>query len=145
MSKCTRDSSRRLFDKRMWSARVLAKYWALQLPATALLIAVLYLLQHRLGIATWLLWCVVGLWTVKDACLYPFLWRAYDPDPVDAAFSLDGARGIATERLDPSGYVHVRGELWRAELMQGVSPVDRGTRVRVQKMRGLTLVVEPLD
>lgn len=36
------------------------------------------------------------------------------------------ARGIAKEKLDPSGYVQVRGELWKAEVWGGGPPVDAG-------------------
>jgi hypothetical protein len=42
MFSSTSASSKRPKDRRrMWSGRVLAKYWALQLPATALVIVVL--------------------------------------------------------------------------------------------------------
>jgi len=54
-----------------------------------------------------------------------------------------GAQGIAKERLAPSGYVQVRGELWKAELMEGSPPLEKGDRVRVEGVRGLRLVVQP--
>jgi membrane protein implicated in regulation of membrane protease activity len=40
----------------------------------------------------------------------------------------------------PVGQVFVDGELWEAECAQGA---DIGARVRIQSVRGLTLVVEP--
>jgi len=56
-----------------------------------------------------------------------------------------GKRGIVSKRLDPSGYVQVYGELWRAEQLGDKPPVEEGRPVRVQKMEGLTLYVEPED
>ncbi len=54
-----------------------------------------------------------------------------------------GARGIAKERLAPSGYVFVRGELWKAVLMKGSPPIEEGEGVLVHAKEGLTLVVQP--
>ena len=133
--------SPKAIEKRLWSARVLGKYWALQIPGTVLLIVILHLLQDRLGLSTWLLWGIVGFWVAKDVALYPVVWRSYDAGYPATQHSLDGARGVATERLDPSGYVRVRGELWRAELARGARPVDKDEPVQVRAMRGLTLIV----
>ncbi|NIO42199.1 MAG: hypothetical protein GTO41_19820 [Burkholderiales bacterium] len=132
-------------ERRLWSARVLGKYWALQIPGTVLLVVILHLLQDRLGLSTWLLWGIVGFWVAKDVALYPVVWRSYDPGYPATLHSLDGARGVATERLDPAGYVRVRGELWRAELVHGARAVKKGERVRVQSMRDFTLLVIPED
>lgn len=54
-----------------------------------------------------------------------------------------GARGIAKERLAPSGYVFVRGELWKAVLMKGSPPIEEREGVLVHAKEGLTLVVQP--
>ncbi len=125
----------------MWSAQVLGKYWLLQVPEVALLVIILLLLQKGFGIPTWALWSVVALWIAKDAALYPFVWRSFDPEYPATSHSLDGEHGVATERLDPSGYVRVRGELWRAELARGARAVEKDERVQVQEMRGLTVIV----
>jgi membrane-bound serine protease (ClpP class) len=53
-----------------------------------------------------------------------------------------GERGFAKERLAPKGYVRVRGELWRAETINGGPPIERGQSVKIVKMDGLTLFVE---
>lgn len=129
--------------RRMWSAAVLTKYWLLQLPGTAFVALILYLLRDTLGLPTWMLWSIIGIWVAKDVALYPLLWRSYDPNPIGTAHSLEGARGIAVDRLAPMGYVRVQGELWRAELTYPAAPVERGTPVRVHAVRGLTLLVEP--
>jgi membrane protein implicated in regulation of membrane protease activity len=128
-------------EKRIWSAQVLGKYWLLQLPEAALVVVVLLLLQEWLQFPPWLTWSLAGLWVAKDAALYPFVWRSFDPGYPATLHSLDGEDGVATERLDPSGYIRVRGELWRAELARGARPVDKDEPVRVQAMRGLTVIV----
>jgi len=128
-------------EKRIWSAQVLGKYWLLQLPEAALVVVVLLLLQEWLQFPPWLTWTLVGLWVAKDAALYPFVWRSFDPGYPATLHCLDGEHGVATERLDPSGYIRVRGELWRAELARGARPVDKDEPVRVQAMRGLTVIV----
>ncbi len=122
--------------------RVLTKYWALQLPATAAVALVLYLLQDTIGLPTWALWSIVALWIAKDAILFPIVWRSYDPNPVHTAHSLEGAHGIALDQLAPSGYVRVNGERWHAELADRSSVIEEGASVRVQTVRGLTLLVE---
>jgi len=128
-------------EKRKWTAQVLGKYWLLQLPEVALLVIILLLIQQWFAIPTWVVWSVVALWVAKDAALYPFVWRSFDPDYPAMSHSLDGEHGVATERLDRSGYVRVRGELWRAELAHGARAVDKDERVQVQEMRGLTIIV----
>jgi membrane-bound serine protease (ClpP class) len=58
-----------------------------------------------------------------------------------------GEIGEVRERLDPVGQVFVQGALWRAELVGGDGDrreLDRGSRVRVESVEGLTLHVSPL-
>jgi membrane-bound serine protease (ClpP class) len=49
--------------------------------------------------------------------------------------------GVAKTDLAPYGKVLVHGELWDARARQQIA---KGTRVRVQEVEGLTLVVEPV-
>jgi membrane-bound serine protease (ClpP class) len=61
---------------------------------------------------------------------------------------LVGAVGVVREDLDPSGQVFVEGALWRAELAEpdaGRRPLQRGSRVRVESVDGLTLRVRPVE
>ena len=74
--------------------------------------------------------------------MFPFVWRAYDRDGRGDGHEMVGMRGTAMERLDPSGYVRVRGELWQAEVMGGCPPIDEGQGVRVRGIHGLTLLVQ---
>ncbi len=69
-----------------------------------------------------------------------------------------GAVGEVREPLDPIGQIFVEGALWRAELAPPATgpeqsaagsasdgrPLDRGSRVRVESVEGLTLRVRPL-
>lgn len=57
---------------------------------------------------------------------------------------LVGSNGTVTAALQPGGegMVHVHGELWRAESSQ---PVQEGKTVRVLRVEGLKLYVEPAE
>jgi membrane-bound serine protease (ClpP class) len=56
---------------------------------------------------------------------------------------LVGALGIAQEPLAPRGQILVHGELWQAESANGPNqPIPAGQTVKVQAIRGLTLVVD---
>ncbi len=57
---------------------------------------------------------------------------------------LIGADAVCEETLSPSGYVRVRGERWRAEVLAPeVGPIPQGSTVSVRSVQGLTLLVEP--
>jgi membrane-bound serine protease (ClpP class) len=58
---------------------------------------------------------------------------------------LVGAVGEVRQPLDPVGQVFVEGALWRARPADEATSVDRGYRVRVESVDGLTLVVRPLS
>lgn len=130
-------------NNRRSSARILVRYTLLQLPGLALLILILILVQQWVDLPTWIFWSSIVVWVAKDAILYPFVWRAYDQDRPQGANTMVGVRGIAKDRLAPSGYVQIRGELWNAELMEGNPPIEKGEDVRVRGVRGLTLIVQP--
>ena len=58
-----------------------------------------------------------------------------------------GSIGEVREPLDPVGQVFVQGALWRAELTEADGDgrvLDRGVRVRVESVEGLTLHVSPV-
>ena len=130
-------------NERRWSARVVVRYAIFQVPAVVLLALVLTLVRRWVNIPTWSAWGLVGLWVVKDVILFPFVWRAYDTDNAMAENSMVGARGIAKDRLNPSGYIQVRAELWQAEVIGDGPPIDMGQRVRVRGICGLKLLVQP--
>lgn len=62
--------------------------------------------------------------------------------PVETgAEALIGRRGRARTALDPSGTIHVSGELWSSVLETGSPPVVAGDEVEVISLEGLRLVV----
>jgi len=134
-------------DRRAWSAPIIGRYVLYQLPALVVLILILVFVRRWVDLPGWLGWGLVALWVAKDVVLFPFTWRAYDRSGrqrVDLT-QMVGALGIAEERLAPSGFVRVRGELWHAEVEGGGPPVERGEAVRVRDIHGLRLLVVPED
>jgi membrane protein implicated in regulation of membrane protease activity len=125
------------------SLRIVIRYTILQLPALALFVMALILSRRWIGIPLWSFWGLVGLWVAKDVILFPFVWRAYDARERKGEDAMIGRQGIVQDRLAPSGFVQVRGELWQAELMDGGPPVEKGVAVKIRKTRGLTLIVQP--
>ena len=130
---------------RRWSARIIVRYTLLQLPALALLLMTLVLVQRWIEIADWIFWGSIMVWIAKDVALFFFTWRAYDTTAARPGRAMIGARGITHNRIAPSGFIHVRGELWKAEVWGGGRPIEIGERVKVINIKGLTLIVQPED
>lgn len=128
-------------QSRRWAPGVLGKYILLQLPSLALVIALLVILYEYYDFPVQYAWAVAVAWAAKDAILYPFVWRAYDAGPQRA---MVGLTGKAREAVDPSGYVEIRGELWRAQVEEGAGPIQAGETVEVLDVQGLTLIVRPV-
>jgi len=120
------------------------RYILLNIPSLAAVILILIIIQHWVVLPGWLFRSIIGFWIVKDALLFPFVWRAYDWEGPGRSRSMIGERGIAKERLAPMGYVQVRGELWRAVRIDDGPPIEIGQSVEIVKMDGLTLFVEPV-
>jgi membrane-bound ClpP family serine protease len=90
------------------------------------------------------MWLIPGAWVIKDIILFPFIWRAYDWDRKDKRNNMIGMHGIVSDRLDPSGYIMVRGELWKAETVEKDAMIDKGQDVQIYGINGLTLYVKPV-
>ena len=88
---------------------------------------------------------VLAAWIVKDIVLFPLTWRAYEREGEKKTNTVIGKTGFARDRLNPKGYVSVCGELWRAELSGECLTVEKGEAVRVNEVKGLTLLVEKTD
>jgi membrane protein implicated in regulation of membrane protease activity len=129
--------------KRSWSFRIFVRYMLFQVPGVVLLYLLLIVARRVVALPTWFIWSFVALWVIKDLILFPAVWRAYDQEQRDDASSMVGSRGIAEDRLGPSGYIRVHGELWKAEVMGGSPSIGKGEKVTVREIRGLTLLVEP--
>jgi membrane protein implicated in regulation of membrane protease activity len=123
---------------------VYLRYVLLNIPELAAVVLILIIIEHWAVLPIWLFWSIIGFWIVKDALLFPFVWRAYDWNRTESTGSMIGAQGVARERLAPSGYVRIHGELWRAERLGEGPPIEAGQIVRLEKMEGLTVFVIPV-
>jgi membrane protein implicated in regulation of membrane protease activity len=94
-----------------------------------------------MGLDGWLAVAACAAWVAKDAVLFAFVRDAYSVGVRAPAEALLGARGVATEAIDPDGYVRVGHELWRARLAPGAAPIASGAAVLVESVEGLTLRV----
>lgn len=122
--------------------RVTLRYAALQLPGQLFVFGLALAAWEWLGAPSWLAWGAPLAWAVKDALLFPFVWRAYEPDDTATA-GVIGQLAVAEETLDPGGWARLGPELWRVELVRGTARVPRGARLRVVGVEGLVLRVEP--
>ncbi len=122
--------------------RALGKNAPLRCAGIVRVVAPVVLQRHWRDLPAWIGAVAISAWVVKDMIQFPFVWRAYDKTRPGDPFSLIGARGIAEERLAPSGYALVGRELWRVEVMAPDSPIEKGEAIRVREINGLTLLVE---
>jgi len=123
--------------------RIYLRYILLNIPALVAIILALIVAQHWIEVPIWLSLAIVFIWFIKDIILFPFVWRAYDREGHAGSRLMIGKRGIARERLAPSGYVLVEGELWKAEIVEADQPIESGHLVRVARIEGLKLFVIP--
>ncbi len=98
-------------------------------------------MRYWVGLPIWIALVGFVLWVIKDFIFYPLFRAAYQPGPKTGVDQLIGLRGVARQNLDPRGQVYLRGELWRAETAPGVLPIVSGSRVRVLRAEGMTLIV----
>ncbi len=122
--------------------RVLARYTLFQIPDLILMGLGLAAAVHWWKLPVVAAYALFGLWIVKDIAMFPLLRVAYQTDGSSVADRLDGALGVVTRPLNPTGYVSVASELWSAEVSIESAPVAVGSTVRVVSIRGLTLLVE---
>ncbi|MCF8106244.1 MAG: NfeD family protein [Desulfohalobiaceae bacterium] len=123
-----------------WTRKAVLKYMLLEIPQAVLFAFFLWLIRIRTGLPLWFLFCLLGMWLAKDVVLFFYTWPAYDENTGER-FSMLGLAGVATEPLDPQGYILIRGERWRARPAPGHSPIAAGKTVRVLEQKGLTLIV----
>jgi membrane-bound serine protease (ClpP class) len=67
--------------------------------------------------------------------------KAQRRKPTTGVEGFTGESGDVIETLEPDGIVRVQGELWNAESLSGT--IKKGSRIRVVKINGLKLLVEP--
>jgi membrane protein implicated in regulation of membrane protease activity len=122
-----------------------AKYLLIQIPGWIVVGGGLWLLGWWGVLPRWMLFALFFLWVIKDLMLYPLVRKANAPVGRTGGQRLIGAEGVAEERLAPSGYVRVGAERWRAEALESDEPIAAGSRVRVEAVRGLTLLIRPRE
>lgn len=72
------------------------------------------------------------------------VFSAHVDEPVRTGWEeLAGMDAEVRDPLDPVGQIYVDGALWKARVPDGEPPISIGTRVRVESVDGLTLVVRP--
>ncbi|MCS6953067.1 MAG: NfeD family protein [Bryobacterales bacterium] len=120
---------------------VFRRYLLLQIPGWILVALILAGLHRWAGLPLWAAATAYAVYVGKDFLLYPFLRRAYEPDPRSGVERLVGQRGVAETDLSPDGFVRVRGELWGAELEPAGARALRGDPIVVTGARGMTLRV----
>ena len=123
----------------------MVRYALFQIPGMLILVLILFVLQWWMDLPWWLCGCIGGLWVLKDVLTFPLIWNAYEPPRPGETKSLIGMEGVAEERLAPSGYIRVHGELWQSEVMGKETPIEQGDRVLVKGAYGLTLLVQPME
>lgn len=94
----------------------------------------------------WLITLVIGVvaFEVIEHAALPLFWAIKDRKKVSicGAQGMQGKPGLVERWETKCGKVTVDGVLWNAECASALSP---GQKVRIEKVRGLTLVVEPMD
>ena len=120
--------------------RELLRYVLWQLPSWGLVGLILIGLAMSTVLSARTSALIFCLLVAKDLALFPVMRVAYRPS-APASWPI-GQRGRAIEPLEPSGYICVSGELWRAEVRQAGKRVSPGSAVVVRGARGLTLLVE---
>jgi len=119
------------------------KYLLLQIPGGLVTATVLTALWHWQLLPVWLVLLSFLAWVAKDLLLFPLLRRAYEDGAATDSTALIGSRGVAQEELNPTGYVRVRGELWRAVTVPADRAVARGTEVEILSAHRMTIFVQP--
>ena len=130
---------KKTINKPKWSRHAVIKYTLLQLSELAVIVFVLVLVRHWINYPVWVVWLTIPLLIVKDVIMFQFTWHAYDKANQNAMI---GAEGTVTDKLSPSGYVRIQGELWRAIVIDSGSVIEEGETVTVTNIDGLTLHVQ---
>jgi membrane-bound serine protease (ClpP class) len=90
-------------------------------------------------------WSVIFASVILTTVFFVFILglgiKAQRRKPTTGVEGLTGERGDVIEALHPEGVVRVNGEIWNAESLSGT--IEKGSSIRVVKIDGLKLMVEP--
>ncbi len=124
--------------------RVYLRYTLLQLPAVVIIACILLIVRYYLDLNIFVSFGILAAWIIKDIIMFPFVWRSYDSGKSESAQGMNGMVGVVTRRLSPEGYVRVRGELWRAVLVDD-GTAEEGVEIQVYDRDGLLLRVRKVE
>ncbi len=100
------------------------------------------------GVAPFVIWTSAALILVSALIIGGAIFKVMRQKPATGAPSMIGEVGVVRQPLNPTGMVHLQGELWTATadgLAAGEPPVPVGTNVEVTAIHGLRLVVRPTE
>ncbi len=120
------------------------RYVTLQIPGFILACIFSWLAVRWFEVPGWAATLAVALWVIKDALMFPFVWRAYSVRTNGGLHDVRGRIGTATEALSPDGRVRLGSEDWRATAAADAGSIQEGASVRVIAIDGLRLTVEPV-
>ena len=121
------------------------RYTAFQVPGWILTAVGGWWLHRTLGVPVWAAAGVLVVWLIKDFALYLFLRSVYELDHTTPVERLVGERGLATQPVAPTGFVRVRGELWRAEAEGADASIAQGDEVEITGVHGMRLIARRID
>ena len=127
------------------SLKVITRYIILQSPLTVALFILLMLSQNTRAISSKVIFVILVVSIAKDILLYPFVWKTYDPGHQKKQNPMIGLTGTAQEGFEQEGYIMVRGELWRAQVVRRNLTIEKDEKVLVCGADGLTLLIIPID
>lgn len=125
--------------------RVYLRYTLFQIPGLILIAALLWWLNQRFPIPLFYICTLIGFWLLKDIAIFPFVWNSYDIRSGNVLEKMIGKTGTAVDDINPEGYVRIRGEMWKAEILPGNFAVNKGDRVVVTGVDSLLLTVRKAD
>jgi membrane protein implicated in regulation of membrane protease activity len=118
------------------------RYIFFQIPELLLTIVAAYIVKYFIDYPAWIAYTIIAGSILKDFILYHFIWPSYIPHKKDDISKMTGKECIAVEDFSEWGKVRFQGELWRAH---SKSPVKKGDRLIIQKIKGLNLFVDKLN
>jgi len=124
---------------------VFRRYLLFQIPGWFLAALILYVLHRLVDLPIWAALALMAADITKDLALFPLLRKTYDTSTKTGIEKLIGQTAIVERELAPTGYIRLRGELWRAELAGPFENPSVGERVCVVASCDMALLVEPAE
>ncbi len=115
-------------------------YILLELGELLAIIILLVVISRFIHVPLWIAIAIPVGKFLKFIIVYPLVRRSVRQPIYSGMESLIGERGLATETLNPQGYIKLRGELWKAVSNEG--PIPSGTQVEVCRLERTRLVVK---